>query len=54
MTGAAEAAQGLLADLDETEWRIPGSVVADVGLDSRADSGDGSVCLRLEALTILD
>lgn len=51
---AQAAAERLLASIAEAEWRIPGSIVADIGLDERADSNDGSVGLRLEALTILE
>jgi hypothetical protein len=51
---ATAAAQRLLANIADAEWRIPGSIVADIGLDERADGEDGSVALRLEALTILE
>jgi hypothetical protein len=51
---AGSAAERLLSNIAEAEWRIPGSIVADIGLDERAESTDGSVSLRLEALTILE
>lgn len=52
--GARAGAERLLAQLADTEWRIPGSIVADVVLDRQAEAADGSIALALEALTILD
>ena len=51
---ARPAADRLLASIADAEWRIPGSIVADIGIDDRAEWEDGSVALRLEALTILE
>ena len=51
---ALAGAERMLAELADTEWRVPGSIVADLILDRRADGADGSIALSLEALTILD
>ena len=51
---AGAGAQRLLANIGEAEWRIPGSIVADIGLDGQREEEDGSVALQLEALTILE
>ena len=53
--GAAEAANQLLAGLAEAEWRVPGQIVADMNSESAPTThDDGSVTLKLEALTIVE
>jgi len=52
--GALEAADALAAELATVEWRIPGSVVADMVVVAREEGTAPSVDLRFEALTLLD
>lgn len=43
----------LCANLGEDEFAIPGHVLADIGVEGRAERlSDGSIALALEALTI--
>ena len=50
---ATEIAGRMVAGLEESEFSIPGQIVADIGLNSTASCDrDGSVDLQIEALTI--
>jgi hypothetical protein len=52
---AAAAADRLLAGLAEAEWRVPGQIVADMNSETAPIvHKDGSVTLKLEALTIVE
>ena len=56
-TAAEAAADALLANLDEAEFRLRGHILADIGLVSQRRYGlDGAmvVALSLEALTVED
>lgn len=52
---ANEIVAGLTSGLDDTEFSIPGQIVADISLarPPRHES-DGSITLELEALTIVE
>lgn len=50
---ASDIARRMGAGLEESEFSIPGQIVADIGLQSTSSADhDGSVTLRIEALTI--
>lgn len=51
-SNAVEIAERMSAGLEESEFSIPGQIVADIGLKSAAPNRDGSVILEIEALTI--
>lgn len=52
---ARSLADKLSNGLAEAEFAIPGQIVADVGLERPpTQSGDGSVTLHIEALTIVE
>ena len=51
--GAAAVAQLLTRDLDESEFAIPGQIVADIAIDgAMIEHPDGAISLTVEALTI--
>ena len=51
--GAATVAQLLTRDLDESEFAIPGQIVADIAIDgAMIEHPDGAISLTVEALTI--
>jgi hypothetical protein len=53
--GADGLAKLLTDGLDETEFAIPGQIVADIGLvQPPSPNSDGSISLHLEALTIAE
>ena len=50
---AGKLVEQLTAGLSETEFAIPGQIVADIGLElPLSHHRDGSISLRIEALTI--
>ena len=52
---ASEVERRLTSGLAEAEFRIPGQIVADIGLATEPQRDpDGSVTLRIEALTIAE
>ena len=52
---AASIVERLTDRLEDVEWQIPGQIVADIGLLSEpTETGDGSVLLTIEALTIAE
>ena len=52
-TDAGERAARLARELDGIEFDLPGHLVADIGVTSRDEDGDG-VALAIEALTVED
>ena len=52
--GADTAADAFLAKLDVAEFRLRGHILADIALIAREAAGDGSVRIRIEALTVED
>ena len=52
---AARIVERLTDRLEEVEWQLPGQIVADIGLESPpCEAADGSICLSIEALTIVE
>ena len=52
---AQSVVQALTDDLGEAEFSIPGQIVADIALASPPETAaDGSISIRMEALTIAD
>lgn len=52
---AARIVERLTDRIEDVEWQIPGQIVADIGLvGPPVETGDGSIILGIEALTIAE
>lgn len=52
---AASIVNRLTDGIEDAEWHVPGQIVADIGLMGLPiETGDGSVILTIEALTIAE
>lgn len=49
---ATATLERMTVDLDDCEFSIPGLIVADIGVAEIDQVPDGSVCVKIEALTI--